>query len=772
MRATNSQSRLVRWGFPEGVRPLRESALVVVVIAPLVTLIYELWDAHWRIPFDYTGDGLGLATYTKGMIESGWYLSNPRLAAPFTADFRDFPLGGENAHWLALKVLGVVTGNYATAINLYFVLSFFAIALVTYFVVRYMGFSVPTALVVGTLYAFLPYHAWRGIAQLPRGAYYPIPLAVLVIVWLSRYRQEFLRDDDGRWRVRRGRLGFALAVAVLIGCTDDQNSAYLASLLGVLALVIALRDRDWRPLALAAIVSVTAFGTLLVNNVPFVVARLERGPNAAVADRSLHDQDYYALRPVNLVLPAPGHRIKALADVAAKSAKAQSTNNESGSSSLGLIGSIGLIASVGSALGIALGARSRRAPPGFLAQLGVLNLIAILIGMMGGLSFLIALAGFRQYRTWNRVSLFIALFSLLAAAVGLERGFGYLRRRFRQPRVGVGVLAVVVAVIVLAGALDQTTPKYVPGFAGTVKVFDNDAAFYHALENMVPPHSMVFQLPISIYPEPPVLNKMPSYEELTAYLQTKTLRWSYGGINGRNEGDWQKNLDIKEPLSLLAQIAAVGFVGVVVNRSGFADGAAALMNAAAPYVGAPKLTSTDQNLEYLDLTGLHARLENELGADALTQSSRVVLDQTVSWTGFAGPEITCAGLRRWVTSPTATIELDNTSGHAVSVTASASFVANPAATHISLDAPGDKEEIGFSGGAAAWSRQLVIPPGKSKLRFRVGAGSPRIPSPGDPRTLYFGMVGYKLGGPFDSPVQSWAQNLVPPCKPVVPVPGG
>ncbi len=763
MPATKSQSRLAAWGFPEGVRPARETLLVGAVLTPLIVFVYRLWDAHWRVPFNYGGDALTNAAYTKGIIENGWYLSNPRLGAPFTADLRDFPLGGENAHWLAFKILGLLTGNYATTLNLYFVLSFFAIALVAYFVVRYLGFGVATACVVATLYAFLPYHAFRNIAHISRAAYYPVPLAALVIVWLTRYRDDFLRADGDRWRVRRGRLAFAIAVAVLLGCTDDQNTAYLASIMAVLALVLALRDRDWRPLALAAVISVVGFGVLSVNNAPYLVSRLERGPNTMVAQRSLTDQDYYALRPVNLLLPAPGHRIGALASIANTSANAQTTNNEAPGTSLGFVGAAGLLWSTGAALAVALGVRTRRRSTEFVAQLGVVNLIAILIGMFGGLSFLIALAGFRTYRSWNRISVYIAFLSLLAVAAGLDRLFGYLRERGRRRHLGTTLVAGTLAVIVLVGVLDQTTPGLIPNYKALATAFDTDARFYQAVESSVPAHSMVFQLPIAPFPEVGTIQKMPDYEEFDAYLQTKTLRWSYGAMRGRIESDWQENVNIDDPVGLLAQVAAVGFVGVVIDRDGIAGGASKLLAAVLPYVGAPQIGSTDGNLVYLDLRGLHARLETELGPNAITQSSDVVVGNTVRWTDFYTPDTICNGSNRWSATRTSSVELNNLSPAPVSVDASTGLVANRAATQIEVRVQASDDTIKLSGGTGSWSRHLVLPPGKTRIQFTLVG--PNFVAPGDTRHLYFALNRYSFGGAFDSPVQAWAAQQLPICKP-------
>src|SRR5262249_2073228 len=106
------------------MKPVRESGLVIAVVAPLVVVVYQLWDAHLRVPFGYPGDALSTSAYTKSIIDNGWYFHTPRLAAPFTADWRDFPVGGENLHWLALKIIGLFTGDYALTVNIYFLLGF------------------------------------------------------------------------------------------------------------------------------------------------------------------------------------------------------------------------------------------------------------------------------------------------------------------------------------------------------------------------------------------------------------------------------------------------------------------------------------------------------------------------------------------------------------------------------------------------------------------------------------------------------------------------
>jgi phosphoglycerol transferase len=751
-----------RLGFPAGVRPLREAALVCVVVAPIVTVLYRLWKAHWKVPFNYFGDGISTAAYSKAILTNGWYLSNSRLAAPFHADLRDFPVGGENLHWVVIKMLGYATRNYAVASNAYFVLGFFLIALAAYFVARYLRFSIATSLGVGVIYAFLPYHAYRNYGHLTRGIYYSVPLAMLVLFWAINYRTEyFTRAEGGALTWRRGRILTVVIFCAIVGASDTQNAAFLVTILTVIAVVAAARDRDWRPLALLAIVGAATFGSLLVNNVPFVMSRVERGPNTVAANRPLSDQDYYALRPLDLILPAPGHRVKALAKLEVKGDQGKTTNNEAGGTPLGTFGTIGFLWSIGAVLALGLGMRARNAETKFVAQIGGLNVICILVGAIGGFAYLIALEGFGMYRTWNRISLFIAFGSVLATAVLLERLFRFIRSKATK-LVALGIISAVVAVVCVGGAYDQVTPRYVFNYQNTATRFDTDATFYHDLEKSVPKGSMMFQAPFEQFPEAGTIVSMTDYQDFTGYLHTKTLRWNYGGMKGRPEGDWEQNLSIYDPVAMVSSVAAVGFQGMVIDRSGLVKNGEDFLKAVTPFTGPVLLHSADDRLLYVDLTALHARLVRELGADAVEKGKQVILGNTITWSGFSFPEpLQPCGTRRWATSRTASITVD--AGNApVTSTVSTQFEANPAARSIAVHAPGVDTSAPLSNGTGRFEQQITLPAGKSTISFTLNG--PAVVKPaGELRTLQFSLVDPELGQQFDSPVVTWAHNQGTTC---------
>ena len=74
-------------------------------------------------PYAYSGDSLGYSWLIQRAME-GWVFENPRNGYPFGSNFLDYP--GSDAGTLALlKLIGLLSGSFYAAFNLYFLLSFY-----------------------------------------------------------------------------------------------------------------------------------------------------------------------------------------------------------------------------------------------------------------------------------------------------------------------------------------------------------------------------------------------------------------------------------------------------------------------------------------------------------------------------------------------------------------------------------------------------------------------------------------------------------------------
>ena len=527
------------------------AAMVLALVG--AALVLELWRADLRVPFAYTGDATLNLTLIKDVLENPWYFHNPDLGAPNSQELYDYPvISQETLNLLLFRILGLGTGDPALVINLFFLLTFPLTALTAFIVLRRLDVSRGIALVIALLYAFLPYHFQRGEVHLFLAAYYAVPLGAYLALAVFRGDRLF-----GRWRP-------TLITAVM--CTvvaTASGSGYYAVFTVVLVIVAALlrfvARRDREALVAGGAVVAAILAVSLVQLAPTIVYRAANGTNDQVAKRFWFESENYSLRLTNLLLPVDGHRIGALARWKDEYTT-QIPQTEARSATLGLVASLGLVWLIAVALAACAGV-GRRYELGLHAGLAALTVTAVLVATTGGLSTFIAVI-WPQIRAWNRLSVFIAFFSLVAVALLL----GLLERRLRAP-VFAGLLALVLAV----GVYDQTTKAYVPPYDAVEAAWNDDAAFFSALEDRLPADARIVQVPYEPFPEP-VNTPVGIYEPAKAYLHSDDLHWSWGAMRGRPE-DWAATIAGKPAAEVVAAAREEGFTGILLDR--LALGAAA-----------------------------------------------------------------------------------------------------------------------------------------------------------------------------------------------------
>ena len=200
------------------------------------------------------------------------------------------------------------------------------------------------------------------------------------------------------------------------------------------------------------------------------------------------------------------------------------------------------------------------------------TVIAFLLATVGGVSTLINYWLSPQLRAWNRMSVFIAFFSLVAVALLLDR----LRRRLGPAPGRRALFGAALGAVLVVGVLDQTTQKDVPAYKATAAQYHSDGVLVGAIERRLPHGAMVFQLPYQGFPESKPINRMTNYDQVRGYLHSHDLRWSYGAMQGR-PADWAEDLADKPASKLVVPaVAASGFERDWVDRFGYSAGGAAI----------------------------------------------------------------------------------------------------------------------------------------------------------------------------------------------------
>ena len=399
------------------------------------------------------------------------------------------------------------------------------------------------------LYSFLPYHFARGEAHLLLSGYFMVPIATLLIL-------QVLSDDPpftGAPRIARasvasravGPAGGAVAPCVRGPGLDGAVLRVLRGLApgrrrrrrlrGAAELAAGRVRRRWPP--------ASSSSCCLLNLSPSFLYWAVHGQNDQAIPRGVSETEVNGLRVAELVLPRVDHRIGAFADAQRKSDRFSPVATSERGQQLGLVGAVGFVGLLVFTLSRLLRRRSNsenRGPPPLGTRtdigkrLGLLTVVAVIVATVSGFSLLISALGVRYIRSYNRISVFIAFFALVAVAFALDWIVARLPRWH-----GRAVVAGVVCVAVLAvGVADQTSSADVPDYKALERAWDSDDVFMHGIQRDLGSGAAVFQLPYVFFPEAGTIVGTGPYDQVRGWLHADSLRWSWGSVRGR-DGDWQ-----------------------------------------------------------------------------------------------------------------------------------------------------------------------------------------------------------------------------------------
>jgi phosphoglycerol transferase len=463
---------------------------------------------------------------------------------------------------------------------------------------------------------------------------------------------------------------------LVVGSTGLYYAVFAILLLlagSALALVVGRgRSASLSGVLAAALIALT----LAANISPTLSYRAAHGANTAIK-RTTIEADQFGLRLSDLLLPVQAHRLAPFSKVNQRYIEATSTGYcEACYENLGAVGSIGflwlalialvsiagIVAAVGAggvvgAAGAPAGRSSisafiaRRLGPRSLYRPAALGVsLSFVLATIGGLSSLIAFFVTRDIRGWNRISLFIAFFSLLAAMLGLDAGLRRLSARVFTRATAIGAGAAVCAAVLAVGIADETTSFFVPKYEKDAKQWVSDATFVREIEARMPQGAAIFQLPYVPFPEgygatgtsvsAPNPNFGTTYELARGPIHSDRLRWSYGAMKGR-PADWQAPL-ATQPLYLsLAAAAANEFDGLWVDPRGYSTAARPrLVPVLERVLGVQPLFSPAHDLMFFDLRPFAARLALAHPAAQLAQLRASTLHPLRTACGTEGIELT------------------------------------------------------------------------------------------------------------------------------------
>lgn len=552
----------------------REGApLGLLLLTCLLTFcaFYRCWSwADWHQPLFIQEDVPLLAGYLQAASEGNAYPLLPhmveRLNAPFVANWADFPTTEELIYGyggLLTRLTGWVAGY-----NLCLLTAHLSAAAAFYAAARALASRPVWAVLGGVAFASSRFMFVRDRVHLNLTFCWHLPLFWVAAVWLYEGR------PVSGWRKP------ALAALCLVTGWQHPYYWYFWLMLLLPALVRAWLRRDratGRALGFTAALSGLALALAQVDS---VLSWWAHGKSQLAWERTLAELQLYGLRLPEFFLPLD-HRLQPLERWSwlhyykPMFGHAQEVD----SSYLGALGIAGLVWMV------ARSVRRLRSQPGQgLEPMAVLCAWILLLAVNGGFHFLAGSLGLLLFRCSCRFSVLLLAGWLLYLCQRLSDRFRNRSAAFCWALCAVGVALALWDQLPPAPSGDQRD--------ATRATLANHQATVSYLESTLPPRSMVFQWPVTGYPETPPREKLGHYEEMLGYLLSHTLRFSYGDCRGRPESQWQGKLEGSSPRQVTAAAEGYGFQALWLYTRGLKSAELAAWKAERP----PDFVSPERDL--------------------------------------------------------------------------------------------------------------------------------------------------------------------------------
>lgn len=557
------------------LKTYKDVVAVVLMLALMSVIVYVLMDMKnfdLAYPMSYDGgDGMSYLANAVMLTEGSTVVETDRLGAPYGYTGYDFYAssfhGFDN---MLLKILVGITNQPALAVNLLFLLLFPMISLSSYFVLRQMRVKQWVAVGGALTYAFMPYLFMRGMNHFVLASYYFVPVSILYCVWIYQ-DDNFMCFNKGFFKNWKN--WFAI---ILSACIANNGIAYYAFFtcffLVVTGLVKALKEKKLRYFGKAC--SLIGFVVLfmLISLIPTLNYILKNGVNDEGVVRTIDGVETYSLKIAQLFMPLNSHGNSYLEGIINEYNEAMPLVNENYMSYLGVMGCIGFLI-----LLVVLFLKNMGDDKPFKVQLEILSLLniaGILLATIGGFGSLFGLLVTAMIRCYNRISIFIAFIAIAAVCILLSvlcdriwsiEKYGAVVRNCIY-----GGFAAVISFVMLWGIWFQY-PGLMYDYMGFKEYFISDKEFIESIEARLPEGAMIYQLPYHEYPEGGSVNDMNDYDLWVGYIHSKNLRWSYGGVVGREADNWLRTIDNSDIPDMIKKIKEKGFQGIYIDRRAYED---------------------------------------------------------------------------------------------------------------------------------------------------------------------------------------------------------
>lgn len=537
------------------------------IIALILAFYYlKVWYFPWEKPETIVGfnngDTLLYSMAYKNMINSGSLWRGQQLGAPFNFTLYDFPNMANLVVNIPIFLFGKIFNNTITSMFIVIVLAFPMTATFSYYAIRQFKVKYSIAMIGAITYAFIPFKFMRMWQHVSLGnSLMVIPISVVLLYWLYEDKELLVWKSD---ILKYKRNILAMIFIIIIGVGDTYYTYFFCFFVVVVTLINLLDSKEWRlTIKKSLTIIFVAIFSMIMNLLPSILNSMSGLATAEPPIRGPNEAEIYGLKLTHLLMPS-NTGVNFLDSLFNGYVTTTSNNNENTSAFLGIFGVLGFII-----LLVVLFSnhvfKEREEQIKFLSRL---NIAAFLLASMGGFSYLVSRFIYSQIRGYNRISVFIAFFGVLAFCIVISMLLENINKSIYKRIITVCLIVMGLISTVFNG---ETKASITTG--NIYKYTENNNYIYDFIkkvEAQVSENAMIYEMPYYKFPESPPQNNMGDYVLSIPYMYSNNnLRWSYGSYKGTNGDLWHRaiaNLPIEQRIMRLSY---AGFEGIYIDSTAY-----------------------------------------------------------------------------------------------------------------------------------------------------------------------------------------------------------
>lgn len=600
---------------------------VIVMVIPLIVMIsaYGLWHRDWNVPLNAAGDATGFLIDCANYIKGESRINSKTYALPIGVS-NNFTLFEAVIPNFMMKIISCFVNESGMVMNLYYICTYPLTAIVMYFVLRRLEYNYFISMTLGIVYALLPGHWLRGVGHYAVGSSFFLPLICIVSIKLiegsfckEEWKNEKINVKNFWPSLEKKEFLCAIVFIYLItGCTLYYGffSAFIIFFSALLGAASCTRARELSYGGLLLVFD--GIGLFIGGIFPEILSKLldSNAITNIASSRVMSDIELYGMKIIQLLIPVPGHNNSVFAEIRNwYDSNFVRVPNENTTSTIGLIMSIGFVVSI---LAVFFYKGQHR-----IAQIGKLNLFLVCVATIGGLADIVGTITY-SFRSYNRMSFFIAAFSILCIAELLR----LVDQRF--------FVKVILSFLIIFTAIYDQVPAGIKEddeqYSTKASAWYEDEIFFDKIEEFEGAGAKILQLPYAYSEEFHKIAAEDTYPVNLPYCHVNGLQWSVGAPEYSENDLWLKHISqfCIEPRMRIA--AAADFAGIAVYKAGYTeDKYQETLSELNRILGSPVVVHTKDEWTYYSLRNYKQKLVDTFGTDYLQVISESIIKNILNY---------------------------------------------------------------------------------------------------------------------------------------------